>query len=118
MSLADFIEKLQKKPRYVKVQIMWVVVTVCMVIIFAAWVWSLTNIGTKATASQSQETADTLGQLGQIKQDIPSLWQSLGAGISNVFESAKEQLNNVTSSESTTPSATPVEAPAQTLPTE
>lgn len=102
MSLINFIEKLQKKPRHVKVQIMWVAVAVCMFFIFAFWLWSLGNLNASITKSADEEKIS--GTIEQLKKDVPSLWQSLGAGIGNVFESVKQELQN--QPQATTPSAT------------
>lgn len=117
MSLIDFIEKLRKKPRYVRVQIMWAVVIVCMLFILIGWLWSLGNTMNLAT-TQSQEQKNVVDNL----KDIPSLWQSLSAGVSNVFNSFNETINKLQSSPSATPSttsaATPSELPKEVLPTE
>ncbi len=102
MSLIDFIEKLQKKPRYIRVQIMWVTVTICMVVIFIFWLWSLQTEQAKIISGQTDQ-AD-LNNFNQIKKDIPSLWQSLGAGIESVFNSAKEDLQNQENADLVSPS--------------
>jgi hypothetical protein len=89
MSLIDLIEKIQKKPRHVRIQIMWLVVGVCMIFIFFGWFWSLSLnmkiITPTGEAKNSQESWQ------QIKQDIPTLWSSLSAGISNVLDSFKQE---------------------------
>ena len=113
MSFLDFIEKLQKKPRYVRVQIMWAVVIVCMLFILIGWLWSLGNTMNLAT-TQSQEQKSVMENL----KDIPSLWQSLSAGVGNVFNSLNEAINNSQTSPSSTPSATPTARPKEVLPTE
>lgn len=117
MSLIDFIEKLRQKPRYVRMQIMWLIVAVCMIFIFIVWLWSLGNEMNLAQ-TQTPEQKGVLENLGQLKEDIPTLWQSLGAGISNVFNSVDETINKSAPSESAVPSATPTPLPKQTLPTE
>ena len=113
MSFLDFIEKLQKKPRYVRVQIMWAVVIVCMLFILIGWLWSLGNTMNLAT-TQSQEQKSVMENL----KDIPSLWQSLSAGVGNVFNSFNEAINNSQTSPLSTPSATPTTLPEDVLPTE
>ena len=117
MSFLDFIEKLRKKPRYVRVQIMWLVVGLCMVIIFAAWLWSLDS-QIKLSANQTSKEKGILESWGEFKKDIPSLWQSLGAGISNLFKSVEEELKNSAPAESVMPSATEPAPPSQMLPAE
>jgi len=41
MFLIDFIQKIQKKPRYVRIQFLWASVFVCMFFIVSIWVFSL-----------------------------------------------------------------------------
>ena len=101
MPLIDFIEKLQKKPRYVRVQVMWVAVAVCMFFIFALWLWSLGNLNTSMTKSTDEEKIS--GTIEQFKKDVPTLWQSLGAGIGGVFESVKQGLENQPANSSPVP---------------
>ena len=113
MSFLDFIEKLQKKPRYIRIQIMWAVVIVCMVFILIGWFWSLGNTMNLAT-TQSQEQSNVMENL----KDIPSLWQSLSAGVGNVFNSFNDAINNSQPSPSSSPSATPATLPEDVLPTE
>jgi len=114
VSLIDFIEKLQQKPRHVRVQIMWVSVIVCMTAIFGLWLWSLQNDMT--SVARSAQTQNGYQNLTQLKQDLPSLWQSLGAGVGNVFNSIQDQLNSQPSSQpspasSSSPQASPSELP-------
>lgn len=93
MSFINFIEKLRKKPRFVRVQIMWVTVVMCMIVIFFVWFWSLNN-DLKTAGNPPVPQKDLFGNLTQVKEDIPSLWQNLSAGIGNVFNSTKELLKN------------------------
>jgi hypothetical protein len=103
VNLADFIEKLQKKPRHIKIQIMWVCAIICTVFIFSIWVWSLGNdikqTGQVSTSNNQIDTEKLLSGFSQMKEDIPTLWQSLGAGISNVFDSVQENNQEVLKSE-------------------
>ena len=119
MAFIDFIEKLQKKPRQTRVKIMWVTVTICMAFIFVVWFWSLSN--EMQTSALQPKAADSLAGLDQMKQDLPSLWQSLGAGISGIFQSVKDNINSLQSAtttpmsaslESTSPTGTPSEEPS------
>jgi len=102
VSIIDFIEKLQKKPRHVRVQIMWVAVAVCMIFIFVFWVWSLPKLSQpdEKSAAEQEKIIDNLKQL---KNDVPTLWQSLGAGIGSIFESVKQGLENQPSNSSSAP---------------
>lgn len=123
MSFIDFIEKLRKKPRFVRVQIMWVTVAVCMIVIFSVWLWSL-NSDLKNLGNQPAPKNSFFGSLAQIGSDVPSLWQSLGAGIGNVFNSAKDFLKNDPVEITPAPSIMPTgirensAAPEETLPIE
>ena len=103
MSLIDFIENLQRKPRHVRIQIMWVGTTLGAIIIFGFWLWSLTGLLTQSPKANEQNNK-ALQSLGEIKKEVPGLWQSLNAGISNVINTAKEEMNS-------SPSATPLASP-------
>lgn len=86
MPLIDFIQKLQQKPRYVRVQIMWVGVTVCMTLILVFWIWSLNASLSSVADKQTSPATDNLKESWrQLKTDIPTLWQSMGAGINNIL---------------------------------
>ncbi|MDD2730623.1 MAG: hypothetical protein PHW33_00660 [Candidatus Portnoybacteria bacterium] len=86
-SLVDFIEKLQNKPKYIRVQIMWLGVTVCMIVFLFLWLWSLDSITGQARQQKEEKTDDFSQNWQQVKEDIPTLWQSLGAGIGNLMDS-------------------------------
>ncbi len=107
MSVIDFIEKLQKKPRHVRIQIMWAGVTVGTAVVFVFWLWSLAILLSQSQKA-GQEEEKVLQSLGEIKKEVPGLWQSLSAGISNVIDTAKEELN---SSPSPTSSVSPGSQP-------
>lgn len=92
MSLVDFIIKLQKQPKYIRTQIKWVGVTIFMVILFSFWLWSL---GTAVSGQAKNKPSDKgLESLDQLKNDLPTLWQSLGAGIGNIWGSIEQDLSN------------------------
>jgi hypothetical protein len=115
MSFIEYIEKLQQKPRHVRLQIMWVGSVLGAGVIFSFWLWSLTSL--LAQAPQVDGVNDkALQSLNEIRQEAPGLWQSLTAGISEVINTAKEEIN---SSPSATPSASPDNQPgAERLPIE
>jgi len=73
-----------------RVQIMWVTVVVCMTFIFIFWLWSLKN-EELMSAKPTEDNKGILSELNQLKKEVPSLWQSLGAGISNIFQSIGEK---------------------------
>ena len=98
VNLADFIGKLQQKPRYVRLQIMWGGVIFCMFFVVSFWLWSLNDL-LLAKNMQGNDDKKIIQGLDQVKKDVPSLWGSLGAGISNVVDSI-----NSPASESASPS--------------
>ena len=92
MSLVNLIENLRSKPRHVRVRIMWVGAVLGAGVLFSFWVWSLGQ--TISQARQNTAENNQLGQgLEQFKKDVPTLWQSLGAGIGNVVSTVKDQIN-------------------------
>jgi predicted PurR-regulated permease PerM len=99
VSIIDFIEKLQKKPRGTRVRIMWLTVTFCMIVIFFGWLWSLTALNSQIS-SQTEQAQSNSNDWQQVSQDMPSLWSSLTAGIGNVFSSIKDGLQSQSSQES------------------
>ena len=90
MSLADFLEKIQNKPRHVRVMIMWVGVAIFMTFFLILWAATLDfGQNNKNLASENQFKQET--QLfPEIKSEVPSLWQSLKASISGLFESLNQ----------------------------
>lgn len=83
MNTANFLEKLQKKPRHVRVIIMWTGVAIFMTLLFIFWVWTLGfNQSVEKNISQAQGTKS----LDDVTKEIPTLWQSLKAGISDIFD--------------------------------
>lgn len=89
MSAIEFIEKLQKKPRYVRVRIMWAAVAVCMIFVFVFWICLLKKNLEKQTV-QIASKEEIPNAINQLKEDLPTLWQSLSAGIGSVFQSIKQ----------------------------
>jgi hypothetical protein len=80
MSLTDFLEKIQRKPRYVRLQILWLAVFICMVFIVSLWVVSLKSSLPETTAEKAKTPLD------EIKKEIPSLKETLKASIGAFFE--------------------------------
>jgi len=97
-----------------KAQIMWLSVTACMIVLVGFWVWSLSGLGQGTSGLQAQDKG--LQDLGQLKEEIPSLWQSLSSGLGSVLDSAKELINNQASSTPAVPQES--QLPAQKLPME
>jgi len=84
MSLIEFIQKLQDKPRHVRIQILWLSVFVSMIIIISLWVISLKDsLSDKAEEKKSDELVQSLNKA---KEQIPSLIDSFKASIGSFFE--------------------------------
>ncbi len=79
MSLISFIEKIQKKPRYVRIQILWLVVFVSMFLIVSLWVVSLKQ--TFPTTIVEKEES-----FKELKENVPTLIETLRASISGLFD--------------------------------
>jgi len=77
MSLINFIEKLQKKPRYIRIQILWLSVFVCMLAIVSLWVVSL---GSSVSLVQEKTAPEKL------KDAVPGLGEALKASIGSFFK--------------------------------
>lgn len=91
MSLADFIEKIQKKPRYIRIQVLWLAVFVCMFFIVSLWVVSMKS----PLAEKNKQKTEKLGEISQpleeIKKEIPSLKEAFRASIGAFFEKDLEE---------------------------
>ena len=84
--LADFIGRLQQKPRYIRLQIMWGGVALGMLFVLSFWFWSLSD-SLVAKNDQGSDDKKIMQGLEQVKKDMPTLWGSLGAGIGNIVDS-------------------------------
>jgi len=85
MSLIDFIEKIQNKPRHIRLQILWLSVFISMLIITSLWVVSLKislSIDDKSNISENKQDIDN---------DMVSLKDAFKASISAFFEKEDEE---------------------------
>ncbi|MFC1700706.1 hypothetical protein ACFLZ0_00975 [Patescibacteria group bacterium] len=86
MSLIDFIEKLQKKPKYVRTQIMWLCVSVCMVFVVGIWFITFKNsISNSGNIVENQEQLELLKKTGI---EAFSIKESLKTNIKSFFENS------------------------------
>ncbi len=93
MSLIDFIQKIQKKPRHVRVQFLWLAVFVSMIIIVSLWVVTLKgSLSNKEEETKSDELVESLND---VKEQIPSLLDSLKANVGSLFEKDVELENQL-----------------------
>ena len=83
MAFIDFIQKLQNKPRYLRVQILWISVVLVMIIIISFWVGSLRN----SFPNTAEET-----KFKEITQELPSLKDAFKASIGVFFEDDSEEV--------------------------
>ncbi len=89
----QFLKKLQTKPRYVRVQILWISVILIMIIVFSFWVMHLNS----SLGSGPQKTKAELE-----KQSVPSLFSSLKNDILLIKEKLKASVRNTTDSQEPT----------------
>jgi len=84
------IEKIQNKPRSVRVQILWLSVYFCMFLIVSLWI---TSFKKSSNFSQNKEESDQASQiLDQVKKGVPSLKETFKASIGAFFEEDLEQI--------------------------
>lgn len=93
MSLSDFLGKLQNKPRPVRVLIMWIGVITCMAGFFVLWIVTsdFNADNQKIAVPNGNEIGTGIKSFSEIKKEVPTLWQTLSAGISDLFKSAEGQ---------------------------
>ena len=93
MSLSDFLEKIQKKPRYLRIQILWLSVFICMFFIVSLWVVSLKS-SLPETTKEAKKPFEELGK------EAPSLKEAFKASIGAFFEKdLEEEFENLESQE-------------------
>lgn len=80
MSLIDFIQKIQRKPRYFRLQVLWLAVFICMFFIVSIWIVSLKHSLSDVVAEKDK------GPLEKMKNEAPSLKKTLKASIGAFFE--------------------------------
>jgi len=83
----SFIEKLQNKPRHIRLQILWVSVILVMVIVIFIWSFSLkSSFGILENNQKNKE---------QKEQSIPSLFGTIKEDFSIMKNSLKANINSV-----------------------
>jgi len=82
VALIDFIQKIQKKPRYIRIQILWLTVFICMFFIVSLWLVSFKR-SLPATTKRTEESSQPFEE---IKKEIPSLKEAFKASIGVFFE--------------------------------
>lgn len=101
----NFIEKLQNKPRFLRVQILWISVVLVMIVIFFAWTVYLKSILTESNNKQTKEEGQSLPSIfGIISKDFSLLKQSVQAQFNGILKNNEEQKFEI---EITTPQKLP-----------
>lgn len=89
MDIVSLIEKLQEKPRHVRVRILWLSVFVCMALILLFWVIAF-DYSAKETSKGGSDFNAVSTQVGdsvrEIKNQWPQVGGGIGAGINNLFD--------------------------------
>ena len=92
MNLADWLEKIQRKPYQERLKLLWICVTASMFVVFCFWLISLKGLvrGNEENKDQSSQSQQALNQAGenyhQLKSEVPTLWQTLKASILGVAD--------------------------------
>ncbi len=91
----NFVEKLQNKSRFIRIQILWTLVILVMIIIISIWLVylksSLQSPGPNQEA-QSQEQRQSIPSLfGTIKEDFSILKKSLQAGVMKIVGGSEKE---------------------------
>ncbi|MEA2113148.1 MAG: hypothetical protein U9P63_00610 [Patescibacteria group bacterium] len=106
MSFIDFVEKIQNKPRYVRIWVLTLFVFVFMFITVSLWVTSLKHSSFKTDLAETKEDIkqgkDKIigGALSKTnasiagKEKAPSLIGALKASVSAFFENSAEEVIN------------------------
>jgi hypothetical protein len=93
VSFIDFLEKIQKKPRHIRFQILWLTVFICMVLIGSLWILSLKY----SMIASVGETSQALKESEQkIEEGVPSLGEVFRASLNAFFEKSsllEEEIN-------------------------
>jgi ABC-type Fe3+ transport system permease subunit len=94
MSLADYLKKIQDKPRPVRVAIMWVGVAIFMTLFLILWAVTINSGQNNENLANENQFSEPTQSFSEAKEDIPSLWQSLKASVSGLFESVNEAVQS------------------------
>lgn len=88
----NFIERLQNKPRHIRVQMLWISVILVMSIILFFWLISLNYSFKSSELEQTLPEEKTVPSLfGTLKEDFSLFKKSLQAGIKGMLEVGKKE---------------------------
>lgn len=89
----SFIKKLQNKPRYIRVQVLWISVILIMSIIVFIWLiflnYSLKNSESKQKSLEAKHSTPSL--FGTLKEDFSFFKKNLQAGVRKIIESSNKE---------------------------
>lgn len=91
----NFIEKLQNKPHYIRVQIFWISVILAMAIIIFIWLIFLKSSLELSEVKQEpvvKEEESVPSLLGTLKEDFSIFAKTLQAGIKGILESGQKEI--------------------------
>lgn len=93
--IIEVIENLQKKPRHVRVKIMWLSVFACMVLVVFFWVLAF-DYSAREVSKSGSDFGTISTEVGNSVKDIKDQWPQVKAGIEGGADSL---FDNQTSTE-------------------
>ena len=87
----NFLKKLQNKPKYIRIQILWISVILVMIIISLFWLSGLERDLSCAKPKITKQEASTLSVFTVIKDDISLFVKKIKAQISKFSNSQEDQ---------------------------
>lgn len=92
----SFIEKLQNKPRFVRVQILLISVIFTMIIIFSCWLHFLRiSLSAPAPNEESQKENQSIPSLfGTIRDDFNFLKNNIEAEVNGIMKNGNKEKTN------------------------
>ncbi len=94
MSLSNLLEKIQNKPRYIRIQILCLAVFVSMIFVFSLWVVSLKYSMPSSAEETVEESSQSLGEAEENLSLKEAFQASIGAFFGDDLEEALEEINN------------------------
>ncbi|MFH0852707.1 MAG: hypothetical protein V1845_03880 [bacterium] len=85
--LVDFLENLQNKPKRTRVLILWAGTAIFMTILFVLWAWTFDSGVQEQSKAGSAAVSEGAKAVSDVKEEIPSLWESLKAGVQDILKS-------------------------------
>lgn len=97
MGLIEVIEKIQKQPYHRRVQILWLLVFIFgFLIIFLEIIFFKRTLNSPELGKNNlSESKETVQQLKNLKEEVPSLWANLKEGLGTLFEENKNSDGNI-----------------------